>query len=80
MATPTFFTKTQISHLKIDEPKVALSQRELDTNGNRNELQLRLRQVLHPVNSQGNLSQSSISNVLNESVGITLDSGINVPP
>ena len=69
MSTPTFFTKTQISHLKIEELKVALTQRGLDTSGNRSELQLRLRQHIHPVHgSQENLTPPNISNVGNDSV------------
>ena len=57
MASPNFYTKTQINHWKVDELKAALSERGLDTSGTRPELQKRLRHEIHPIgNSQPNTS------------------------
>ena len=66
MSTPTFYTKTQISHLKVEELKSALSQRGLETHGTRPELQKRLRNEIHLVDS----SQVNLS-VTDDSIGIS---------
>ena len=64
---PQIFQKTQISQLKIDDARAALSKRGLDSSGSRLKLQMRLRQAIHPDLS----SQSDITCVSNSSQGVS---------
>ena len=59
MTPPKFYTKTQISLLKVEELKRALNDRGLDICGSRPELQQRLRHHIHPLS----LSQPNVTNV-----------------
>ena len=70
MATPTFYTKSEISHLKIEECINALNDRGLDTTGKRKELQQRLRHAIHP----DNLNQSNQTNGLASATNVTTNS------
>ena len=51
MASPTFYTKTQIARLKLKDLQDALEDRGLVTSGGVGELKQRLRQAIHPASS-----------------------------
>ena len=64
-----FFTKTQISQLKIDDARAALSERGLDSSGSRLELHMRLRNAIHPdISSQSDMNVSNSLQDVNSSV------------
>ena len=69
MATPTFYTKSEINKLKVDSLKEALNDRGLDTAGSRLELQQRLRHAIHSaIPSQSQNPQNSSQNQTNVQV------------
>ena len=64
MASPTFYTKTQITRLKLKDLQDALEDRGLDTSGGVLELKQRLREAIHPASSsQLGSSQPNVTNV-----------------
>ena len=64
MASPTFYTKTQIARLKLKDLQDALEDRGLVTSGAVWELKQRLRQAIHPASSS-QPSQPNVTNVTN---------------
>ena len=68
-ANPQFFTKSEISSMRVQPLRDALAERGLDTSGNGTTLKERLRDAIHPQissNSQNaNASQSNVAIVAN---------------
>ena len=76
-ANPKFFTKSEISSMRVQPLREALAERGLGTSGNGTILKERLRDAIHSQNlsssQNASASQSNVANVANGLDSPTLD-------